>query len=122
VLDLFAEKLSESGGRSNERNAAMQISDTLQTGDTNALAVSEVLAGQTVEQVIAVVDDIVGAAQAGSPAAFEELLRPIPDASIRPFFPSLEIRTMQRKPYGTRFFEPTWRLRDLKANPQSTHG
>ena len=51
----------------------MQIGKTFQAADANALAVSPPLLDQTVEQLIAPVDEIVAAARSGSSAAFEDL-------------------------------------------------
>jgi RNA polymerase sigma-70 factor (ECF subfamily) len=51
----------------------MQIVKNIQTDGAKALAVSAPFLDHTVERVIAPVDDIVAAAQAGSPAAFAEL-------------------------------------------------
>jgi RNA polymerase sigma-70 factor (ECF subfamily) len=51
----------------------MQIAKNIQADDAKTLAVSAALVDYTAERVIAPVDDIVAAAQAGSSAAFEEL-------------------------------------------------
>src|SRR5580692_862556 len=51
----------------------MEIAKNIQANGTKALAMSAPLLDYTVERVIAPVDDIVAAAQAGSSAAFEEL-------------------------------------------------
>jgi DNA-directed RNA polymerase specialized sigma24 family protein len=51
----------------------MQISKNIQDDSAQALAVPTSFLDQTVEQVIAPVDEIVAAAQSGSPAAFGEL-------------------------------------------------
>jgi RNA polymerase sigma-70 factor, ECF subfamily len=51
----------------------MQIVKNIQTDGAKAPAVSAALLDHTIERVIAPIDNIVAAAQAGSPAAFEEL-------------------------------------------------
>ena len=51
----------------------MQIINNFQADGASALAVSATLLDQTAERVIPPADDIVTAAQAGSPGAFEEL-------------------------------------------------
>jgi RNA polymerase sigma-70 factor, ECF subfamily len=51
----------------------MQISKNIQDDSAQALAVPTSFLDQTVEQVIAPIDEIVAAAQSGSPAAFGEL-------------------------------------------------
>jgi hypothetical protein len=51
----------------------MQIVKNIQTDGAKAPAMSAALLDRTLERVTAPVDNIVAAAQAGSPAAFEEL-------------------------------------------------
>jgi hypothetical protein len=50
-----------------------QIGKAFQADDANTLAASVAVLDPTVEQLIAAVDEIVAAAEAGSSAAFEEL-------------------------------------------------
>ena len=60
-------------GKGDVRIVLMQISKKFQADDANALALSAASRSHKVERVFAPLDDIVAAAQEGSPAAFEEL-------------------------------------------------
>ena len=99
----------------------MQIAKNVQADGAKALAVSAALVDYTVERVIAPVDYIAAAAQAGSSAAFEEL------HSIYSGRLYKTILSITRNPHDAEealqdTFLRAYLARHLKVNPKSTHG
>ena len=76
----------------------------------------------TVGRAIAPADDIVSAAQAGSPEAFQKLHALYSRRSIEPSSLLPKILKMQRMRYRTPFCEPIWQSKHLQEDPISTPG